>query len=82
MRHVVLGELGDPREKEVEDRLALHSLVEDGEYVRLVVGMDRRADPAHLSGLLCRRGASAGDLRQARGDAGATRSGSPTTSRP
>ena len=34
--HVALGELCDTGEKEVDDRLALHSLLEDGEYVRLV----------------------------------------------
>jgi AcrR family transcriptional regulator len=36
IQHVALGACGDPGEKEVEERLALHSLVEDGEYVRLV----------------------------------------------
>ena len=36
IQHVALGACGEPHEKEVEERLALHSLVEDGEYVRLV----------------------------------------------
>ena len=36
IQHVALGACAEPHEKEVEERLALHSLVEDGEYVRLV----------------------------------------------
>ena len=31
-----MGAIGDAGEKDVDDRLALHSLLEDGEYVRLV----------------------------------------------
>ncbi len=36
IRHVALGACGEPGGAGVEERLALHSLVEDGEYVRLV----------------------------------------------
>ena len=36
IRHVAMGAVCDIREKDVDDRLALHSLLEDGEYVRLV----------------------------------------------
>jgi AcrR family transcriptional regulator len=36
VQHVALGGACDSRHKGVEDRLTLHSLVEDGEYARLV----------------------------------------------
>lgn len=36
IQHVALGACGASHEEEIDARLALHSLVEDGEYVRLV----------------------------------------------
>lgn len=60
--HVALGELCDTGEKEVDDRLALHSLLEDGEYVRLVSDwIVERVQPTFLA---CFEAAGrAGDLR-------------------
>lgn len=60
--HVALGELCDTGEKEVDDRLALHSLLEDGEYVRLVSEwIVERVQPTFLA---CFEAADrAGDLR-------------------
>lgn len=60
--HVALGELCDTGEKEVDDRLALHSLLEDGEYVRLVSEwIVERVQPTFLA---CFEAAGrAGDLR-------------------
>ena len=74
------GRVGDPREKEVEDRLALHSLVEDGEYVRLVSEwVAERILPTFDREL---RGGAAGRRPAARSPAmPATPSGSPTTRR-
>ena len=66
--HVALGELCDTGEKEVDDRLALHSLLEDGEYVRLVSEwMVERIQPTFLA--CFEAAASAGDLRPTAGDA-------------
>jgi len=60
--HVALGELCGTGEKEVDDRLALHSLLEDGEYVRLVSDwIVERVQPTFLA---CFEAAGrAGDLR-------------------
>ncbi|MGD9510515.1 MAG: helix-turn-helix domain-containing protein [Geminicoccaceae bacterium] len=60
--HVALGELCDAGEKDVDDRLALHSLLEDGEYVRLVSEwVAERVQPTFLA---CVEAAGrAGDLR-------------------
>ena len=66
--HVALGELGDPAEKEVDDRLALHSLLEDGEYVRLVSEwVVERIQPTFQACFAA--AARAGDLRAGTGDA-------------
>ena len=67
--HVALGEQCDARVKEVDDRLALHSLLEDGEYVRLVAEwMVERIQPTYLACFAA--AARAGDLRSAAGDGG------------
>jgi AcrR family transcriptional regulator len=60
--HVALGELCDPGEKDVDNRLALHSLLEDGEYVRLVSDwIVERVQPTFLA---CFEAAGrGGDLR-------------------
>ena len=64
--HVALGELCDTGEKEVDDRLALHSLLEDGEYVRLVAEwMVERIQPTYMACFAA--AARAGDLRQGAG---------------
>ena len=47
VQHMVLGEPSAAEDTKVEARLALHSLVEDGEYVRLV-GSGSPADPAQI----------------------------------
>jgi TetR/AcrR family transcriptional regulator, transcriptional repressor of aconitase len=67
VQHVVLGESGAAGDTEVEARLTLHSLVEDGEYVRLVSEwVAERILPKYLA---CHAAAvRAGDLRQAGGD--------------
>ena len=64
--HVALGEQCDARTKEVDDRLALHSLLEDGEYVRLVAEwMVERIQPTYMACFAA--AARAGDLRQGAG---------------
>jgi AcrR family transcriptional regulator len=67
VRHVVLGEACARGEPDVEARLALHSLVEDGEYVRLVSDwVAERVLPKYLE---CHNAAEqAGDVRPAAGD--------------
>ena len=68
IRHVAMGAVGDIREKEVEDRLALHSLVEDGEYVRLVSDwVAERILPTFAASFAA--AGQAGDLRADAGDA-------------
>ena len=66
--HVALGETGDGRDKEVDERLTLHSLLEDGEYVRLVSEwVAERIQPTFRA---CFTAAGqAGDLRPETGDA-------------
>jgi TetR/AcrR family transcriptional regulator, transcriptional repressor of aconitase len=68
LQHVVLGALDETCDKEVQDRLTLHSLVEDGEYVRLVSEwMVERILPKFLA---CHQAAArAGDLRPGSGRA-------------
>jgi AcrR family transcriptional regulator len=69
IRHVAMGAEGDPREKEVEDRLALHSLLEDGEYVRLVSEwVVERILPTFAASFEAAR--RKGDLHADAGDAG------------
>jgi AcrR family transcriptional regulator len=69
IRHVAMGIDGDPREKEVEDRLALHSLLEDGEYVRLVSEwVVERILPTFAASFAAAR--AAGDLHPDCGEAG------------
>ena len=66
--HVALGELCDTGEKEVDDRLALHSLLEDGEYVRLMSDwMVERIQPTFLA--CFEAAAGTGDLRPTIGGA-------------
>ena len=66
--HVALGELCDTGAKEVDDRLALHSLLEDGGYVRLMSDwMVERIQPTFLA--CFEAAASAGDLRPTTGGA-------------
>lgn len=67
IQQVALGACGEPHEKEVEERLALHSLVEDGEYVRLVSAwvvaeILPKFTACHAAA------AAAGDLRPGSGD--------------
>jgi AcrR family transcriptional regulator len=69
IRHVAMGAIGDPREKEVDDRLALHSLVEDGEYVRLVSEWVALHILPTFEASFAAAG-EAGDLRPGAGDAG------------
>lgn len=65
--HVALGELCDAGEKDVDNRLALHSLLEDGEYVRLV--SDWIAERVQPTFLACYAAAGrAGDLCPSAGD--------------
>ena len=67
VRHVVLGEACAGGEPDVEARLALHSLAEDGEYVRLVSDwIAERVLPKYLECVTA--AARAGDLRPAAGD--------------
>ncbi len=69
IRHVAMGAEGDARDKEVEDRLALHSLLEDGEYVRLVSEwVVERVLPTFAASFAAAR--QAGDLHADSGDAG------------
>jgi len=65
--HVALGEQCDACEKDVDDRLALHSLLEDGEYVRLVAEwMVERIQPTYKA--CFDAAARVGDLRPGAGD--------------
>jgi AcrR family transcriptional regulator len=68
IRHVAMGVVSDIGEKDVEDRLALHSLLEDGEYVRLVSDwvVDRILPTFSASYAAA---GHAGDLRADAGDA-------------
>ena len=64
VQHIVLGEPGAGADTKVEARLALYSLVEDGEYVRLVgEWIAERILPKYLA---CHAAAvRAGDVRRA-----------------
>jgi AcrR family transcriptional regulator len=65
--HVALGEQCDAGEKDVDDRLALHSLLEDGEYVRLVAEwMVERIQPTYMA--CFDAAARVGDLRPGSGN--------------
>ena len=68
VQHVVLGASDGACDKEVQDRLTLHSLVEDGEYARLVADwMVERILPKFMA---CHEAAGrAGDLRSGGGRA-------------
>jgi TetR/AcrR family transcriptional regulator, transcriptional repressor of aconitase len=68
IRHVAMGALCDAREKEVDDRLTLHSLLEDGEYERLVSEwVVERIQPTFTASF--EAAGRAGDLRPATGAA-------------
>ena len=81
IRHVAMGDMDDAGEKEVDDRLALHSLLEDGEYVRLVSEwVVERIQPTFAASF---EAAGRGTATCGPGPAmPPTPSGSPTTPRP
>jgi AcrR family transcriptional regulator len=67
IQHVAMGALCDAREKEVDDRLTLHSLLEDGEYARLVSDwVVERIQPTFTASFAA--AGRAGDLRPGVGD--------------
>ena len=69
IRHVAMGTVCDAGEKDVDDRLTLHSLLEDGEYVRLVSEwVVERILPTFTASF--EAAARAGDLHADAGDAG------------